>query len=63
MNVLRSLLALLRRIAVWLLLLPIRFYQLAISPYSRARGIIPSRRLSLRKLTSTEPTVRHSTRR
>ena len=32
MNALRALLGLLRRVAVWLLLLPIRFYQLAISP-------------------------------
>ena len=34
MNALRSFLVLLRRVAVWLLLLPIRFYQLAISPYT-----------------------------
>ena len=34
MNALRALLGLFRRVAVWLLLLPIRFYQLAISPYT-----------------------------
>ncbi|WP_019186440.1 membrane protein insertion efficiency factor YidD [Prevotella conceptionensis] len=34
MNAFRALLGLFRRVAVWLLLLPIRFYQLAISPYT-----------------------------
>ena len=34
MNALRALLGLFGRVAVWLLLLPIRFYQLAISPYT-----------------------------
>ena len=34
MNALRALLGLFRHVAVWLLLLPIRFYQLAISPYT-----------------------------